>query len=452
MSTRVLVPSGVLGLGFDKAALAKGVAMQPDIICIDGGSTDSGPFYLGTATSKYSLAATKSEWRQLMQARAEANVPLVIGSCGTCGTDQMVEQMAEITKELALELGQTLKVAKVYSSQAKESLKTALADNRIKPLSPAPELSSERIDEFSNSVALAGAEQIAAALQTGADIVLAGRTTDTAVISALPLLRGEHAGAAWHGAKIAECGALCSTKPTSGVIMVEFDADGFTVEAMADGAHCTPHSVSAHMLYENADPFVLYEPGGFLDVSAARYEALDGGRVRVMGSDWTAQSPYTVKLEAARLAGYQTTTLALLRDCRYVQKARTWVAKLTAFLMEEIKLRMGLSEADYTLEFRLLGLDGALGTVETKDALPNEIAVLGLITASSQDLAAEIGKLINPFVLHYPLSDHEELPTFAFPYSPAESNRGAVYEFCVNHVLALEEPMAAFQLATETYG
>lgn len=47
MPTRVLVPSGVLGLGFDRAALARGVAMRPDIICIDGGSTDSGPFSLG---------------------------------------------------------------------------------------------------------------------------------------------------------------------------------------------------------------------------------------------------------------------------------------------------------------------------------------------------------------------------------------------------------------------
>ncbi len=50
MTTRVLVPSGVLGLGFDEDALARGVKMQPDIICIDGGSTDSGPFYLGTGT------------------------------------------------------------------------------------------------------------------------------------------------------------------------------------------------------------------------------------------------------------------------------------------------------------------------------------------------------------------------------------------------------------------
>ena len=80
--TRVLVPSGALGLGFDRPALAAGIAAKPDIIAIDGGSTDSGPSYLGTGTSKYSRATSKAEWRDLMVARAEAGVPLVIGHLG----------------------------------------------------------------------------------------------------------------------------------------------------------------------------------------------------------------------------------------------------------------------------------------------------------------------------------------------------------------------------------
>ena len=32
MPTRVLIPAGVLGLGFDQTALARGVAAQPDMI------------------------------------------------------------------------------------------------------------------------------------------------------------------------------------------------------------------------------------------------------------------------------------------------------------------------------------------------------------------------------------------------------------------------------------
>ena len=100
---RVLVPSGALGISVDPAELARGLSMQPDIIAIDGGSTDSGPHYLGTGTCKYSRASVKREWRQLMQARAKLGIPLLVGSAGTCGTDAMVDWLAEITAEIAAE-------------------------------------------------------------------------------------------------------------------------------------------------------------------------------------------------------------------------------------------------------------------------------------------------------------------------------------------------------------
>ena len=448
MPTRVLVPSGVLGLGFDRQALARGVAMRPNIICIDGGSTDSGPFSLGSGTSKYARAATKSEWRQLMQARAEAGVPLVIGTAGTCGTDSTVDWMYDITCELAAELGQTLRVARLYSSQPAARVADALAKGDVIPLFPAPDVTDASLHDMTNIVALAGAEQIQAALATGADIVIAGRTTDTAIISALPLQRGDHPGGAWHAAKIAECGALCSTNPTSGVIVVDFDADGFTVEPMADGACCTPHSVSAHMLYENSDPFILYEPGGHLDVTQARYSALDARRVRVAGSEWVP-GRYTVKLEGARIAGYQTTILAVLRDAHYVANARRWADQLHTYLTDTIVHRMGLAATEYTLEFRLIGIDATLGAMENRAGDPVEVGVLGLITAATAETAAEIGKLVNPFVLHYPLTQDEELPTFAFPYSPAQSERGAFYEFALNHIMVLADPMSAFRIVVD---
>jgi hypothetical protein len=445
MPTRVLVPTGALGITFDRAALARGVAARPDIIAVDGGSTDSGPFSLGSGTSKYSRAATKSEWRDLMLARAEAGVPLVIGTSGTCGTDATVDWMFEITRELAGELGQRLKVARLYSSQTPAHVAKALADGRISPLSPAPEISADTLAAMSNIVALAGAEQVQAALASGADIVIAGRTTDTAIISALPLARGEHAGAAWHGAKIGECGALCTTNPTGGVILLEFDRQGFTVEPLVENACCTPHSVSAHMLYENTDPFILYEPGGHLDVTGARYDALDARRVRVTGSKWVP-GRYTVKLEGASLAGYQTSILAVLRDPHYVTHAQRWVDELHAYLACQIAQRMGLDADAYSLEFRLIGMNSALGGMENRRGDPVEIGILGLITAQTAETAEEIGKLINPYVLHYPLTKDEELPTFAFPYSPAQSERGPLYEFALNHVMQLNHPMQAFRL------
>ncbi|WP_425101553.1 acyclic terpene utilization AtuA family protein [Tropicibacter sp. S64] len=446
MPTRILIPSGVLGLGFDEAALWRGVAAKPDLIAIDGGSTDSGPASLGTGTSKYARAAIKAEWRVLMKARAEAGVPLVIGTCGTAGADAHVDWMYQITKELAQELGQSVKVARLYSQQSPDRLKARF--DAITPLDPAPALSREDLASMTAIVALAGAEQVQAALETGADIVLAGRTTDTAIIAALPLARQEHPGAAWHGAKIGECGALCSSDPTSGVIQIDFDREGFTVTPLADGAKCTPHSVCAHMLYENSDPFILYEPGGHLDVTNADYIAVDERSVRVTGAEWHPGT-YTVKLEAARTAGYQTTLLATLRNRRYVENAQEWADKLLAFLDGKLAASLDLPRDSYTIDVRLIGVDSALGALEARKGDPTEVGAFVIVTAPTQADATEIAKLINPFLLHYPLTRDEELPTFAFPYSPAHSERGALYEFAMNHILTLDTPMDAFRIETE---
>ena len=453
-TTTILVPAGVLGLGFQEEALARGLAAKPDLIAIDGGSTDSGPFYLGTGTTKYSRDACKSEWRALMRARAEAGVPLVIGSCGTCGTRSAVDWMYDLTVELAAELGVSATVARLYTDREPTAVSSALNDGRVRPLEPALPLDGEDVASCTNIVGLAGAEQIQAALGTGADIVLAGRTTDTASIAALPLMRGANAGSAWHGAKIGECGAFCTTEPSSGAVLLEFDGAGCTVAPAAAEGICTPRSVSAHMLYENSDPFVLPEPGGSLDVTEARYSALDDRSVRIEGAKWTPSANYTIKLEAARIGGYQTTMLAVIRDPAYVDRAGEWVESLERFLAGRITESTGLSGDDYTLDFRLIGVDAALGRLErggngNGGGSPTEVGVLLIITAATQETATELSRLVNPFLLHHPLDRGEPLPTFAFPYSPAHTERGAVYEFCMNHVLELDDPMDGFEIRTD---
>ncbi|MEP1353343.1 MAG: acyclic terpene utilization AtuA family protein [Tateyamaria sp.] len=443
---RVLIPSGALGLGYDHDALERGIANKPDLIAIDGGSTDSGPSYLGRGVSKYARSSTKLEWAGLMDAARRARCPLVIGTAGTCGAGRAVDWLVEITQEILAERGETAKIAVLKSDQPANRVVDALGANRITSLTPAPDIDAPMLESCTNIVALAGVEQITCALDTGADIVIAGRTTDTAIIAALPIAKGIDPGPAWHAAKIGECGALCATNPQSGVIQIDWEGAAFTLTPLADDARATPHTVSAHMLYENADPYLLHEPGGTLDVTEARYDALDDTRVRVTGSVWRKANGYNVKLEGARVAGYQTVVLAVVRDPHYVTNAATWAKDIIAKCTDKALQRTSARADDFTIEIRLIGQNSVLGDLETRVADPVEIGALGLVTAKTPELANEIGKLLNPYLLHHPLTREEEVPTFAFPFSPAEIDRGPVYEFCLNHVMWLDDPMDAFTL------
>jgi hypothetical protein len=162
--------------------------------------------------------------------------------------------------------------------------------------------------------------------------------------------------------------------------------------------------------------------------------------------------PYTVKLEGAVLAGYQCVLMALVRDRRYVKNAKAWAADIVNNCNAKVIDRLGLTAEDYEIELRLIGENASFGELETRKVPPTEIGVMGIVTAKTQALASEIGQMLNPYLLHPPLTAEEEQPTFAFPFSPAELNRGAIYAFCLNHVLELENPLDAFTLEMVDYG
>lgn len=444
MKTRVLVPSGALGLNYDDKALKLGLKKNPDIIAIDGGSTDSGPSYLGKGISKYSRIATKIEWKGLMEARESAQIPLLIGTAGTCGTNSSVDWFLKITQEIAQELNQSLRIVIIRCSQDTEKVLDAYSTGKIQPLPNAPTLSTEIITRCTNIVALAGIEQVIDALREKPDIIIAGRTTDTAIIAALPIMRGVDPGIAWHGAKIAECGALCTTNPLSGVIVVEFNDDSFSIEPMAQEANATPETVSAHMLYENTNPFILYEPGGYLDTTNAKYLAESDKKVKVFNSKWTIEEKYKVKIEGTVLTGYQNIIITVLREKYYVSNADKWAADVKVKCSKLVTERLGLNNEDFSIELRLIGKNASFGDLETLRLDHFEIGVMALVTAKEQGITDEISQMLNPLLLHNPLSSNEELPTFAFPFSPADIRRGPIYEFCLHHTWELDEPLEIF--------
>jgi hypothetical protein len=440
-TVNVLVPVGQLGSGVRADEVANGIAWGAHAIAVDAGSTDSGAAYLAKGVSKNSREAVKRDLQILMEAQVRARIPLTVGSCGQAGGDAGVNWTRDIVVEVAQELKLHPRICLLYSEQDKRVLKNKNAQGKIQALPPPRPMTDALIDSCDHIVAAMGVEPYMAALDAGADIVLGGRTTDTAVIAALPLMRGGGAGATWHAAKVAECGALCTTDPARGAgVFLRIDEDSFIVEPLSAGIRCDTYSVSAHMLYENSDPFRLIEPGGILDVTAARYEQVSERSVRAVGARWERR-PYTMKLEGAAGGPFQTIMLIGIQDPKVLAKLDLFHDRLLAALRGRVARTIG-EDVDYDISLRLYGWNAVSGLpVPSGVVAPREVGVLFVATAPTQEMATRIAKTCNPYFFHFPLEAGTELPSYGFPFSPAEIERGRVYEFKLNHVVAADDPL-----------
>ena len=437
-SVGILVPGGMLGAGFPAATIARGIALGADVITIDAGSTDSGPHYLGTGTGKNSREALRRDLRMLLRASDAARIPLIVGSCDTSGTDDGVDRVADIVREIMDEEDLHLDIASIYSEQTPGTILEHLRAGRVHPLAPAAELTATDVSRCQRIVAVMGHEPITKALQDGADVVLAGRATDTALSAAFGLMLGMPAGPAWHAAKIMECGGQCTNAPLSGGVFARIDATGFTIEPLDPQASCTPQSVAAHMMYETANPFRMREPAGTLIVSDATYTALDDRRVRVQGSLFEPASQLTIKLEGAALCGFQTMTFSAIRDPLILAQIDSWAARFKEILAVRVDQILDVPPGDYDTDLRLYGYNAVLDTLDPHPPIPQEVGAMLLINAPSQELATAVAKIANPMMLHLPAASMSHLPSFAFAFSPAETERGAQYEFVLNHVVDVD--------------
>ncbi|MEU0468372.1 acyclic terpene utilization AtuA family protein [Amycolatopsis sp. NPDC006131] len=450
---RVLFPVGMLGGGFPPETVTRGIELGADIIAVDGGSTDSGPHYLGTATAKTARAAVERDLRVLVPAAHEADIPLVVGSCGTSGCDAGVEWVHEIVQGICADLGISRRIARVYSEQDPARIADLLAQGRVHPLGTAEPLRPETVARCRHIVGLMGHEPLADALRDGAEIVLAGRSTDTALAAVLPLLRGLPPGPAWHAAKIAECGGLCTENPRAGGVLVTVDDTGFTVEPLAVHARCTTRSVAAHMLYENADPFRLREPAGTLNTSDAVYTALDERRVRVEGSRFEPAEQPTIKLEGAASTGFQAQLITGIRDPEILGRLDDWCRRLIAYLDKHVPSTFGLAPGEYDYSLRRFGHDAVLGAAEPERGTPpREVGILLTVTAPDQATADDLAKFANPMMLHLPLDDDSPFPTFAFVGSPAETARGESFEFVLQHAVDVADERDLFRTVHSEVG
>jgi Acyclic terpene utilisation family protein AtuA len=447
---RLLSTSGLLGYGFPEASLDAGIAREPHVIGVDGGSTDPGPYYLGSGKCVNSRMAMKRDLRLMLRAARRRRIPMVIGSCGGAGAEPQLQIVAEIVREIAREDGLHFRLALVHAEQDKGWIKRQLREGRIEPLRNVPPLDEATIDRATRIVGMMGPEPFMRALDEGAEVVLAGRSSDPAPWAGCAM-RGQLPPApSWYAGKMLECGSTAALPKGHDCLLATVDEDGVVIEATNPSRICTPFSVANHSLHENASPCFHIEPGGLLDTSDCRFEAVSERAVRVSGMGWTAQ-PYTVKLEGAELVGYRAITICGTRDPVLIDTIDEFLASVRENVAAKAAA-FGAAPEQYRLTIRIYGASGVMGDWEpVQRTAAHELGFVVEVVADTQELANAVLAIARVQMLHvdFPGRLCKE-GNMAFPYSPSDIETAPAYRFSVFHTVEIADPCALFPIEYES--
>lgn len=441
----VVISCGMLGYGFPETSLERAVGVGLDLIAVDAGSTDPGPYYLGSGKPFCNDAMVRRDLELLLDAQAESGAKLVIGSAGGAGSDVHLAHTLDILRDCIARRGRPRRIATISSEMGKDELRAALRQGRISAFET-PDLPTERdIEESTHIVAQIGIEPIAAALRAAdPDILVAGRAWDPANIAALPVARGYDRGLSVHAGKILECGAQAA-EPVGGsdLLLGRIRPRDFIVEPCTDGKACTVESVAAHTMYEKTDPVLLPGPGGISDLRQTRFEALDDRRVRVSGTRHIPDAVYRVKLEGARCAGFRNIVIGGIRDPLMIAQIDAIQAGLTERIAAFLQPR--IQPGQYRIRFHHYGIDGVMGRLEPMRATPHEVGLLIDVVGETEAIAAAVAGAARSLLLHWSYPGRiATAGNLALPFSPAEIPAGPVYEFSLYHLMEMPDPVARF--------
>jgi len=315
--------------------------------------------------------------------------------------------------EVARDLGvQGLRVGVVEGDDLLPRLKDLIAaghtlanmDNGA-PLAPI-------VDQVMSANAYLGAKPVVEALAQGAQIVLCGRITDTALALAPMIHEFAWESADWNllaagtiAGHIIECGAQCTGGNFSrwwevpdlwnvGYPVVEAREDGAFVVTKhpGTGGMVTVDTVAEQLVYEMGDPAGYVTPDVTADFTTIRLRQEGADRVEVSGIQGRPNTPF-LKVSASYLAGYKASGQITLSGPRAIEKAQ-----LAAEVVWKRLERAGVVFAPDERETELMGTGACLpGILAAPADLPEVVLRLGVRHADAAKVE-RFGKEIAPLV------------------------------------------------------
>ncbi len=443
-STRIICPNGHLGFAPLKTeSFHLGVAANPDFIAADSGSNDVGPVPLGLDISTSPRRWQEHDLEEMLLAARKLDVPMIIGSAGDTGSNSRVDLYVQMIKELAEKHAlPSFKLGYFYSEITPDYL---LAKNRagsdVLGLDGRSKMTEEELEATDRIVAMAGVHPFMDLLEEGADVIIGGRCSDSAVFAAGALHRGHGLPESYYLGKVLECASFCA-EPYGGkeTVLGEINGGGeVLITAMSPAQRCTVASVAGHAMYERSNPYHEYVAGGLLDMTNCNYEQLSEKTTRITGANFIPADEVRVKIEGAGKLGERFVGIVGIRDPYTVEH----VDQVIAWARSHVADRFG--EEGYELHYNIFGKNGVMGDLEpVRNTLSHELCVVVHAVAPTAEMAEEICLTATRQMFYARLPDVKGTAGSVSFVLDEVLQASPAYSWTLNHTVAVDDGLELF--------
>jgi hypothetical protein len=450
-SLKIICPNGHPGFAPLKVeSFRLGVAEKPDYIAADSGSDDIGPGPLGNDTCASPAAWQEHDLEQMLLAARELDVPMIIGSSGDTGSNSRVDMYVQMIRDIAARHDlPAFRIGWFYSELDKDVVRARIrSGSAVTGLDARDDLEEDELDATTRIVAMAGVHPFVSLLEQKCDVIIGGRSSDSAVFAAPALYHGFPEAQSYYLGKVLECASFCAEPyGAKETVLGEITDEWVEVTAMHPDQRCTVASVAGHAMYERSNPYHEFVAGGMLDMTHCRYEQVTEKTTRVTGMRFVPAEHMRVKLEGSGKVGERYVGMAGIRDPYTIAN----VDEVMAWGRRQVVERFGPD--GWELHFNVFGRDGIMGKMEPLRETPaHEVLVVVQGVAPTREMAEEVAITGTRQLFYARLPDVKGTAggvSFVFdevlPASPA-------HRWTLNHTMAVEEPLELFKTETASVG
>jgi hypothetical protein len=224
-------------------------------VIADSGSCDIGPEPLASGVASSSEKWQRHDIEILLLGARKNGIPLIISSASDTGTNEGVDQYAQIIRDLVSQhnLG-PVKMGLVKHDMTHDYLRDILASGAmIRGLDGYKPLQPRDIERTARFVPVMGAEPIMKCLEENPDVVITSRTSDCCPFAAFARHHGFSADLAYFWGKALECASFVAyPKLVNHSVIGAIYEDRIAVTAIHEDQRVTPVSLRKHAGYERS--------------------------------------------------------------------------------------------------------------------------------------------------------------------------------------------------------